>query len=86
MTQRPKRGTLMFTKEVEEVAKNLKSNGCVVNRDKAAGTIEAKDGDLFVFRAIQKGRCQPWIGMFFDTDRIKWTLAENEVSNHGSGA
>ncbi len=77
----------MFTKEVEEVAKNLKSNGCVVNRDKSAGTIEVKDtedGDLFVFRAIEKGPGQPWIGMFYDTARIKWTLAENEVSNHGS--
>ena len=33
----------MLTPEVEEVAKNLESNGCVVNRDKAAGTIEVKD-------------------------------------------
>ena len=77
----------MLTPEVDEVVKNLEANECVVNRDKSAGTIEVKDtqdGDLFVFRAIQKGHCQPWIGMFFDTDRIKWTLAENEVSNHGS--
>ncbi len=73
----------MLTPEVKEVVKNLVANGCVVNRDNAAGTIEAKDGDLFVFRAIQKGRCQPWIGMFYDTARIKWTLAENEVGNHG---
>ncbi len=75
----------MLTPEVDEVVKNLEANECVVNRDKSPGTIEVKDtqdGDLFVFRAIQKGRGQPWIGMFYDTARIKWTLAENEVGNH----
>jgi len=76
----------MLAQEVAGVVKNLEANGCVVNRDKSAGTIEVvdtEDGDLFAFRAIQKGPRQPWISMFYDTARIKWTLAENEVGNHG---
>ncbi len=75
MRQKPLKGSLMLTLEVEEIVEGLEIEGCVVKRDKDAGTIDVtdpQDGDKFAFRAIQKGPKQPWIGMFFATSRISW--------------
>lgn len=78
MSQRPKTASLMLTETVNEQAKLLRDNGCVVVIDRDAGTVVAKDGDEYVFKAIQKGRGQPWIGMFFETDRVKWNPTNGE--------
>ena len=73
MRQRPKTSALMLTTELLPLVAAAVANDCISNHDKDAGTIQVRDGDLLVISAIQKGDSkQPWIVMFFETDRIRW--------------
>jgi hypothetical protein len=67
------RASLIQTATVNGYCRMLRENDCVVDRDDEAGTVVAKDGDAVVFKAIQKGRGQPWIASFHDSDRIQWS-------------
>jgi hypothetical protein len=73
MTRRPKIVSLMTTAKLEGYLTDLKANDCDVSRQKNAGTVRVRDGDSVVLTAIAKGPKQPWIVMFFDSDRIQWT-------------
>jgi hypothetical protein len=73
MTTRPKTVSLMTTEWLERHLADLRANGCDVSRQKNAGTVRVRDGDVVVLTAIAKGPKQPWIVMFFDSERIQWT-------------
>ena len=89
ISQRPFRGSLMITPAVEQVVETCEAAGCVVKRNEGALTIEVTDPEsegLFVFRAVQKGFLRPWIAMFFNTERIKWTDAQQPGIVHSEQA
>lgn len=65
--------SIITTKTLTKFLRELEANGCTTRRDRAAGIAEAKDGDKFVLRAIQKGHSGPWIARFLNSDRITWT-------------
>ena len=65
---------LLTTKSLNAVLANAKESGCTVERDNEAGTAIVNDHDGQVcLRALQKGRNQPWITTFSNTDRVQWT-------------
>lgn len=61
------------TKVLNGYLKSLKSNGCVVSKDKEALTVEVKDGETVVLRALQKGKGGFWITRLIESDRVKWS-------------
>ncbi len=63
---------MLMTKAVKEYLKQLKTAGMEVKYDAKAGTAEVKDGDVVVFKALQKGNGQPWIVQYKDGDNVKW--------------
>lgn len=61
------------TATVKKFMKKLRENGCVVTEDYTDTlTVEAKDGPVTVYRAIQKGKNQPWLVRCVDTERFTW--------------
>jgi hypothetical protein len=58
--------------DVDRFCRDLAANECVVDRDDQAGTVIARDGEHEVFKAIQKGRDQPWIAIFINAGRFMW--------------
>ncbi len=77
MSDRPI-GRLGLRAEVIKLARHLQRNGCDIVDDRDAGTVQAKDGDTVVFRAIEKGRGGAWICMFSESERIKWQNDDND--------
>ena len=67
---------MMLTADLEPYLAGLAGNGCLLKRDRDAGTVVALDDDTPVLKAIQKGRGGPWIVRFIDSDRIQWTRPE----------
>jgi hypothetical protein len=63
---------MMLTVDVMKIRDQCEMAGCDVTYDREAGTVVAMDGEVKVFAAIQKGRDQPWIAIFRDSDVIKW--------------
>jgi hypothetical protein len=45
---------------------------CNIEVNWDTGTATAKDGEVKVFAALQKGKGQPWICRYVSTERIKW--------------
>lgn len=73
MTLKLKTSSLMLTRDLMPLVAAAKANDCEVAHDTDAGTIDVKDGEAFVLRAIQKGDSrQPWIVLFYETARISW--------------
>ena len=70
---RPMKSCLMLTARLEEFVVNAVAAGCTATRDRDAGTIEVFDDGEKVLAAIQKGRNQPWIVMFYNAVRITWS-------------
>jgi hypothetical protein len=69
--------TCMATTEtIDQWVETLRQAGCKVVRDREAGTVIAKDGDVDVYRAIQKGMGGPWIVMMRDSDHIQWKTSQ----------
>jgi hypothetical protein len=66
------KGSLMTTEFVDQCCNQLAEVGCVVERNEEAGTVVAKDGSTVVLRAIHKGEGQPWLAIFYGSDRIHW--------------
>jgi hypothetical protein len=51
----------------------LRNAGFECNEDyKDSLTVEAKDGDVVVYKGIQKGKGQPWIVRCVDGPNVKW--------------
>jgi hypothetical protein len=72
-----KKSCLLSTKQLDEQCEKLEAQACVVDKDEHAGTIRVvDDNDDSVLLALQKGRDQPWIAMFFESDLIKWENVE----------
>ena len=71
--QRPVGSCLMLTGKLKQFVSDAVANDCVSLWDHDAGTVVVTDGDAKVLSAIQKGRQQPWIVMFFNSDRITWS-------------
>jgi len=63
---------LSTTKVVREFLDRLKADGCEVKLDLDAGTATATDGGVVVYRALQKGKGQPWIVRCTNSRRISW--------------
>ena len=63
---------LAATETVRAQLDALKANECEVELDLDIGTATARDGDIVVYRAIQKGRGGPWIVRCTESDRIRW--------------
>jgi len=63
---------MLRTKQVKEYLDNLKTAGMDVKHDAKAGTAEVKDGEVVVFKAIQKGKGGPWIVKYANSDNVKW--------------
>lgn len=69
---------LADTETVKKFIRQLKDDGCEVMEDyENALVVEAKDGDVSVYRGIQKGRNQPWLVMCRDSDNIKWSGSDS---------
>jgi len=51
---------------------DLKELGCTATVDREAGTVEVKDGDVVVYKALQKGKGQPWIVRCVNSERVWW--------------
>lgn len=60
------------TKTVKRFMADLLANDCECVLDLQAGTAEAKDGNITVYKALQKGKGQPWIVAYENTERIKF--------------
>lgn len=67
---------LSTTKTVRAFLDRLEADGCEVVLDLGAGTAVATDDGLVVYRALQKGRGQPWIVRCMDSARINWAKPE----------
>jgi hypothetical protein len=65
--------SLLCKQSFDKVRAILKAKGCKFKIDRDAGTAEATYEDEIVFRAIQKGKGQPWIAMFRNTASVTWT-------------
>ena len=71
---RPSNTCLMLTGPLTKIVSVAEAAGCEAVWDKDAGTVKVTDDGAKVIAAIQKGdERQPWIVMFFETDRIKWS-------------
>lgn len=68
---------LLTKRQVEEIAKNLKLQGCKVKTNADAGTCEATDGLDLVMSAMEKGKGEPWIVYFHSSKRIVWHWDED---------
>lgn len=64
--------SMATTTTVKAALKGLKDQGCDVTLNTKAGTAEAKDGAVVVYKALQKGRGQPWIVRTSNSDRVTW--------------
>ena len=73
-----RRASLITTATLDSYIAGLKANECKVMRDNGAGTVKAFDGEHAVLKAIQKGRGGPWIAMFIDSDRITWSVPDEQ--------
>lgn len=63
---------MLMTTAVKDYLKKLGDAGMEVKHDKDAGTAEVKDGDVVVFKALQKGRNGPWIVRYNNSENVKW--------------
>ncbi len=63
---------LSTTKVVREFLDRLEADGCEVKLDLEAGTATATDDGEVVYRALQKGKGQPWIVRCTNSRRISW--------------
>jgi hypothetical protein len=62
---------LNTTKQVNDVLKTLKAQGCTVLR--GSGTITVKDTkNQDCYRALQKGKGGPWIVRLINTEQVQW--------------
>lgn len=52
---------LLQKNHIKAMVKAMKEVGLTLDIDWAYGTVVAKWGEIEVFRAIEKGRNQPWI-------------------------
>jgi protein involved in ribonucleotide reduction len=64
---------LANTNTVKSYVKRLRDAGMTVNENKEAGTVEVKDGNIVVYKAIQKGRGGSWIVSTSSSPNVKWS-------------
>jgi hypothetical protein len=57
---------------VKRRLRELQMADCNIEVNWDTGTATAKDGEVKVFAALQKGKGQPWICRYVSTERIKW--------------
>jgi hypothetical protein len=60
------------TKTVLKFLEDLKNKGCTIAHDPDAGTATAHDGTVCVYRALQKGKRQPWIVRTSNGPNVQW--------------
>lgn len=70
---RPVSTNLILTAKLKEFVAGAEAVGCTAVWDHDAGTVEVFDDGAKVLAAIQKGRNQPWIAMFYNAGRITWS-------------
>ena len=73
---RPVNTSLTLTADLEGLVAGAEAAGCTALWDRDAGTVEVFDDGAKVLAAIQKGRNQPWIAMFYNAGRITWSTPE----------
>jgi hypothetical protein len=70
--RRPAFACLATTATVAAVVAAGRANGCTVEGSVRDGHVTMKDGDVAVYRALQKGAGGPWIVAGYASDRISW--------------
>jgi hypothetical protein len=69
---------LFSTERVESILRDAVSTGCYIEQSKCDGTAKAyRDGDL-VFQALQKGKGEPWICRFINSQHLTWTADNSQ--------
>lgn len=61
------------TKTVMKFMNELLENGCECTYDLQAGTAEAVDDGVTVYKALRKGSSQPWIVRCTNTERFTFS-------------
>jgi len=69
------KGRLGTREDVNKYVEMLRRAGCTIQRD--PDKIVARHDGQVIFRALEKGRKQPWIMMFLNSELITWRFDEN---------